>query len=188
MYMLIILEIIDIFFLFVEKHGNEAHYKVEYSRGTYTLDTTGTYTLDGCNESLFYLQLSHILNFQTLLLMDSTSSATLLRNIFIDLQLPEMHSGRRQSWKASGSRKNKRKLDFWCVSLGQICIFMYNLELEYRDAVQDIGTFVCICTSKMFLIHVHWHAIDGPSILYYKFHDIKNISYQGSWDLHGSFF
>ena len=76
MYMLIILEIIDIFFLFAEKHGNEARCKVEYSRGTYTLDTTGTYTPDGCSESLFYLQLSHILNFQTLLLLDSTSLVT----------------------------------------------------------------------------------------------------------------
>ena len=76
MYMLIILEIIDKKKLFAEKHGNEAHCKVEYSRGTYTLNTIGTYTPDGCSESLFYLQLSLILNFQTLLLMDSTSSVT----------------------------------------------------------------------------------------------------------------
>ena len=76
MYMLIILDIIDIFFLFTEKHGREALYKVEDSRGTYTLDTRGTYTPDGCNEPLFYFQFIHILNFQTLLLMDSTSSFT----------------------------------------------------------------------------------------------------------------
>ena len=68
MYMLIILEIIDIIFLFAEKHGREALCKVEDSRGTYTPDE--------CSESLFYLQLSHILNFQTLLLMDSTSLVT----------------------------------------------------------------------------------------------------------------
>ena len=68
MYMLIILEIIDIFFLLTEKHGREACYKLEDNRGTYTLDTTSTYTPEGCSESLFYLQLSHILNFQTLLL------------------------------------------------------------------------------------------------------------------------
>ena len=86
MYMLIILEIIDIFFLFTEKHCRETLSKEE--------DARGTYTPDGCSESLFYLQLSHILNFQTLLLLDSTSSVTLSRIIAIDLQSPEMHSGR----------------------------------------------------------------------------------------------
>ena len=34
-----------------------------------------------------------------------------------------------------GPRKTKRKLDFGCVSPGQICIFMYSPELEYRGAV-----------------------------------------------------
>ena len=95
MYMLIILEIIDIFFLFTEKHGREACCKVEDNRGTYTLNTMGVYTPDGCSESLFYLQLSHILNFQTLLLMDRTSSITWSRNIVINLQSPEMQSGDR---------------------------------------------------------------------------------------------
>ena len=65
MYMLIILEIIEIFFLFIEKHCREALCKEEDTRGTYTLNTKGTYTPDGCSESLFYLQLSHILNFQS---------------------------------------------------------------------------------------------------------------------------
>ena len=107
-------------------------------------------------------------------MLDSTSSVTWSRNIVIDLQLPEMHSGRRQSRKASGSEKNKRKLDFWCVSPGQICIFMYNPELEYRGVVQVRCTFVCTCTSNMFLIHVHWQAIDrGLIFLYYNFHGIK---------------
>ena len=99
--------------------------------------------------------MSHNLNFQTLLLMDNTSSVTLSRNIVIDLQSPEMHSGHRWSRRALGSEKNKRKLEFWCVSPGQICIFMYSPELEYRGPVQDICTFVCTCTSNMFLIHVH---------------------------------
>ena len=76
MYMLIILEIIDIVFLFAEKHGRETLCKVEDSRGTYTLEIKGTYTPDRCSESLFYLQLSHILNFQTLLVLDSTSLVT----------------------------------------------------------------------------------------------------------------
>ena len=76
MYMLIILEIIDIFFLFAEKHCKETLYKEEDTKGTYTLNTRGTYAPDRCSESLFYLQLSHILNFQTLLLMDSASSVT----------------------------------------------------------------------------------------------------------------
>ena len=76
MYMLIILEIIDIFFLSAKKHCREALCKEEDTRGTYTLDIRGTYTPDGYSESLFYLQLSHILNFQTLLLMDNTSSVT----------------------------------------------------------------------------------------------------------------
>ena len=41
----------------------------------------------------------------------------------------------------------------------------------------------------MFLIHEHWQAIDlGLIFLYYNFHGIKNISYQGSWDLHGLVF
>jgi len=66
-----------------------------------------------------------------------------------------MQSGRRQRRDESGSRENKRKLYFFCVSPGQICIFMYNLELEYRGAVEDICTFVCTCTKNMFLIHVH---------------------------------
>ena len=73
MYMLIILEIIDIFFLFVEKHWRKTFCKEDDTRGTYILDTRGTYTPNGCSESLFYLQLSHILNFQTLLLLDNTS-------------------------------------------------------------------------------------------------------------------
>ena len=152
------------FFLFAEKHCREILCNEEDTKGTYTLDTRGTYTPDGCSESLFYLQLIHILNFQTLLLMDSTSSVTWSRNIVIDLQSPEMQSYRRKRQKASWSGKNKRKLDFWCVSLGQICIFMYDLESEYRGAVQDICTFVCTYTSNMFLIHVHWQAIDRPSI------------------------
>ena len=97
MYMLIILEIVDIFFLFVDKHCRETLCKEEDTRGTYTHDNRGTCTLDGCSESLFYLKLSHILNFQTLLLLDSTSSVTSSRNIVIDLQLPEMHSGHRES-------------------------------------------------------------------------------------------
>ena len=156
MYMLIIVEIIDIFFLFAEKHCRETLYKEE--------DTKGIYTLDGCSESLFYVQLSHILNFQTLLLLDSTSSVTWSRKNVIDLQSPEMHSGRRKRKQELGSEKNKRKLDFWCVSPWQICIFMYNPELEYRGAVQDRCTFVYTFTSNMFLIHVHWQAIDGPSI------------------------
>ena len=83
MYMLIILEIIDIFFI-----RRESLFKEEDTRGTYTLDTRGTYIPNGCNESLFYLQLSHILNFQNLLLLDSTSSVTWSRNIVIDLQSP----------------------------------------------------------------------------------------------------
>ena len=68
MYMLIILEIIDIFFLFIEKHCRETLCKEE--------DTIGIYTLDGCSECFLYVQLSRILNFQTLLLLDSTSSVT----------------------------------------------------------------------------------------------------------------
>ena len=52
-------------------------------------DTRGTYTPDGCSKSLFYVQLSHILIFQTLLLLDSTSSITWSRNIVIDLQSQE---------------------------------------------------------------------------------------------------
>ena len=65
-----------------------------------------------------------------------------------------MQSGRRQRRDESGSRENKRKLYFFCVSREQICIFMYNLELEYRGAVEDICTFFA-CTSMMFFIHVH---------------------------------
>ena len=148
MYMLIILEIIDIFFLFIQKHCRETLWKEE--------DTGGTYTLDGCSKSFLYVQLIHILNFQTLLLLKSTSLVTWSRNIVIDLQSPDMQSGHRQSQKELGSRKNKIKLYFWCVSPRQICIFMYNLELEYRGTVQDRCTFVCTCTSYMFLIHVHW--------------------------------
>ena len=121
--------------------------------------------------------------------MDSTSSVTWSRNIAIDLQSPEMHSGHGQRQQALGLGKNKRNLYFWCVSLGQICIFMYNPELKYRGAVQDICTFVCTCTSNMFLIHVHWQAVDlGLIFLYYNFPGIKNISYKGSWDIHGSVF
>ena len=156
MYMLIIVDVIDIFFLFAEKHCRGTLCKEE--------DTKGTCTLDQCSDSLFYAQLSHILNFQTLLLMDSTSLVTWSRNIVIDLQSPEMHNGHGQRKQASSSGKNKRKLEFWCVSPGKICIFMYNPELEYRGTVREICTFVCTCTWKMFLIHVHWQAIDGPSI------------------------
>ena len=68
MYMLIIVEIIDIVFLFAEKHCRETLCKEE--------DTTGIDTPHGCNECLFYVQLSHILNFQISLLLDSTSSVT----------------------------------------------------------------------------------------------------------------
>ena len=48
-----------------------------------------------------------------------------------------------------------------------------------------------------FCLHVHqrcfWYmyidmSYKGLLFLYYKFHDIKNISYQGSWDIHGSVF
>ena len=68
MYMLIIVEIIDIVFLFAEKHYRETLCKKE--------DTKGIYTSDGCSECLFYVQLSGILNFQNLLLLDCTSSLT----------------------------------------------------------------------------------------------------------------
>ena len=104
MYMLINLEIIDIFFLFIEKHCRETLCKEE--------DTKGTYTPDECSESLFYAQLSYILNFQTLLLLGSTSSVTRLRNIVIDLQSPDMHNGCGPSQQPSRSGKNKRKLEF----------------------------------------------------------------------------
>ena len=127
LYMLIILEIIHIFFLFTEKHCRETLSKEE--------DTRGTYTPDGCSNSLFYVQLSHILNFQTLLLLDSTSSVTWSKNIFIDLQLPKMHSGHGHRKQASGLGKNKRKLEFLCVSPRQICIFLYKRKLDYRGVV-----------------------------------------------------
>ena len=67
MYMLIFVEIADIF-LFTEKNCGETLCKEE--------DTRGIYTPDGCSECLLYVQLSRILNFQTLLLLDSTSSVT----------------------------------------------------------------------------------------------------------------
>ena len=76
MYMLIIVEIIDIVFLFAEKHYRETLCKEEDTKGTYTLDTRGNHTPDGCSEALFYLKLSHIINFQTFLLLDSSSSVT----------------------------------------------------------------------------------------------------------------
>ena len=74
--MLIILEIIDIFFFIrrealhrdsLQGGGDQRHLYPRNQRHLYP---------DGCSESLFYLQLSHILNFQTLLLMGNTSSVT----------------------------------------------------------------------------------------------------------------
>ena len=138
MYMLIIVEIIDIVF-FIRR---EALYKEE--------DTRGIYTPDGCSECLFYVRLSRILNFQTLLLQDSTSLVTWSRNIVIDLQSPDMYCGHGQRQQASGSGKNKRNLEFWHVSPGQICIFMYKRKLEYRGVVLDICTFVCMYIKDFF--------------------------------------
>ena len=115
------------FFLFTEKHCIETLCKEE--------DTRGIYTPNGSSECLFYVQLSRILNFQTLLLLYSTSSVTWSTNTFIYLQSPEMHNGPGQRQQASESGKNKIKLEFWCVSPGQICIFLYKRKLYYR------GTF-----------------------------------------------
>ena len=76
MYMLIIVEIIELF-LFAQKHCSETLYKEEENRYIYTPN--------GCSECLFYVELSRILNFQTLLLLESTSSFTQSRKIVIDL-------------------------------------------------------------------------------------------------------
>ena len=46
-----------------------------------------------------------------------------------------MHSGRGQRQQASESGKNNIKLEFLCVTPGQICTFMYKRKLEFRGAV-----------------------------------------------------
>ena len=127
MYMLIIVDIIDMFFLFTENHCRETLWKEE--------ETKGIYTPDGCSECFFYVQLSCILNFQTLLVLENISLVAWLINIATDLQSWEMKNGHGQRKQASESGKKKRKLEFWCIILGQICTFVCKRKLEFRGAV-----------------------------------------------------